>query len=281
MKNLDMHLAAAVSFLLATASTGSAQVIVDFNSGFTLSTALNGQSASQPGLTGSYTSSTSLTPTVISGTDLTNPFALPQTGTPNQVLTGGGAGASTSVAYASLSTAFSGTTYFSYLSSTTTGGSGVGGVVGLVFNASGISATSSGTGSIQLLTVRGADIRLRPANGATNITTATLGAGTQFFVGRIDWNTSGVNETFSLWLNPDTTTNFQATTPLLSTTTTDFGTSLSSLGFIAYESNARLDNVRFGSSVAVVAVPEPSSVLLLGIGAVALILFRRNCRQTV
>ena len=246
-------------------------VVVDFNSGFNIgpNVSLNGQSASQPGLTGTWTAADNDDdPAVRDVTDLTNDFALPQTGTSDQVLVGGSS--SSSVAYADLDTPLSGTTYFSFLARDNSNR-----VSGLALNP----ASTNVNDTFNVILVSSSDeVRLR--NGGTNLDTGSAGAGDSFYVGRIDWNSSGSDDTFKLWVNPDTTTDFENITPALDHSTTDFGTDFSTLGVAAWSAGL-LDNVRLGSSVGDVAVvPEPASfALILGLGCVGGSLFLRRRRR--
>ncbi len=258
----------AIAFILAAfgASDAFSQTVIDFNSGFSIDTVLNGQAASQPGLAGNWNSATSNTSFVTTGTDLTNAFALDQTGTANRVLTetSTGSAPATIVSYASLDTPQTGTTYFSFLASTTTDGSGddyvfsSGGVVGIAFNPTSHDVNAE----FNIAVVRGAEVRFR--DGATARGSASTTVGTNFYVGTIDWDASG-DETLKLWINPDTTdSGFLISSPSINISTQNMGSSLTSIGVFSYEDNGVLDNVRIGSSLSDVAViPEASSFSII------------------
>lgn len=105
----------------------------------------------------------------------------------------------------------------------------------------------------------------------------TLGA-TVELVGKIEFNTSGVNESITLWVNP---TDVETSAISLSRTDYDVGwvtpTHVTAGNFVLGSGTGVIDDIVLGTTWwDVSAVPEPSSAALLGLGGLALIFRRRK-----
>lgn len=148
--------------------------------------------------------------------------------------------------------------------------SGSAGNIGL---ASIVTTSATGTGGSSLAQMPGPDQIVN--YGANNL-----------MVLQIDFNTSGVNDTINLWVNPiagvaSPAGNINAPNPSLTVTSYNVG-AIAGIGFNLQGGgqNVQFDELRVGSTYGeVVTVPEPSMFALLGFGALALCLARRRCRS--
>ncbi|MCC5849359.1 MAG: PEP-CTERM sorting domain-containing protein [Verrucomicrobia bacterium] len=117
--------------------------------------------------------------------------------------------------------------------------------------------------------------------GGTNLDTGVaLSENTTYFVVfRQDYDASGVLTDFSVWLNPS-----DLTTETVPTVSYD-NLTLGSGGFTGFSlqkddlsggEHPSFDEVRIGTTWEVVAIPEPSTLILLGISLGSVALFRRR-----
>lgn len=262
--------AAVASATLLIAGVGNAQLVVtDFNGN--TAGQLQGQNGSlSTGLTGTWAGVT--TNSVIAG-NLTNPFAVSQTGTA-QMLTGTSTNSASARNYINLATSLDGTVYFSFLAQLLETNDRVG-----ISFTQGSNNDSSGSGYNVILiggasngTLAYRQNSVVPSGGST-----TFGSqlDTQFIVGRIDFEVSATLDRIQLWLNPDLSSGDLPVTPTITSTAYNIGTEISTIGAFSYGSGAGnqgyLDNIRFGTSLSAVAVPEPSSVMLIFGGGFALL----------
>ncbi|GAB4252074.1 MAG: hypothetical protein OHK005_19300 [Candidatus Methylacidiphilales bacterium] len=118
-----------------------------------------------------------------------------------------------------------------------------------------------------------------------NLTSQTVTTGTTYLVtARIDFNTSGSNDSLYVWVNPSTSSEPTIASALFSSTTLDFG-ALQGVRILSgfadgggLVNNVTLvDEIRIGTDY-LSTVPEPSSLALLIGGAVALFAIRLRRR---
>lgn len=277
-KSPKLLLAAAVASAgLLLASTAGAQVISDFNGNTTGQ--LQGQNGSlSTGLTGTWGDSAVTTNRVVAG-NLTSTYAIPQTGTA-QRLTGTSTDFTNSRNYISADIPSTGTVYFSFLGKLDDTSDRVG--ITISSTASNVNRADAGYSVALLGGASGTTLAYRRLNdnlGTVFNTTTPLD--TQFVVGQIDFDAVGSNERVRLWLNPDLSSG--SLPNIADIENSDYSFNAGQVGVFIYGSgtgdHGSLDNIRFGSSLSAVAIPEPSSALLMGIGAFATLL-RRNRRSS-
>jgi hypothetical protein len=264
------------AILALTPALASAAVIVDFN-GYPTATFLSGQNTNLSTGLSAGTWSAGGSPKTFTAADLTSTYAIAQTGTA-KVLQASVNTSTTSAATATIASPLNGTVYFSFLTqwSSATARSG------LVFNGAGADAVSG----VNLVTVAGdatTPLRLRAATSGTNLATSLMPTSitaTNFFVGEIVF--SGTLATINVWVNPDLSGGTLPGAPSLTASNVAMGsTSLNSIGVFTYGgtvNTSTLDNVRFGSALSDVAVPEPSTWALLAFSLTAVMVLRRRRR---
>jgi hypothetical protein len=249
MKKIVLSIAIGAAALL----NAGAQVVIDFNSNAT------GQLAGQNGtlgLTGTWEGATAMN---VDESNLTSTYSIAQTGTA-QKLQGASIDPANAAAYISLSSNATGTVYFSFLAQL--GDSG--GRTGFIMNSS-LASPAYGYSVILVGDVYTPGLFYR-SFGTTVGTGISIADGNQtdvqFIVGQIDFQSSGVNDTLQLWINPDLSGGTLGTADFYSSTI-DIGTDLSVIGAFAYggATPSAIDNIRIGSSLADVAViPAPTTL---------------------
>lgn len=252
--------------VLAFASSGFGQLIVDFNN-YTVGD-LSGQ-AGGTGLTGNWTGVTNndVVAGNLSGPAASSSLIYAQTGTAQKLQTNQPAtDFLASQTYISLATPIT-TTYWTSFLLQGTGGSDR---LGVSFNANG-----NGLDNYSFALFKAGDnIAIRGAGSAEVAVT-----GNDFFlVSKVTRVNSGTL-TIDLFVNPTSLSSFDAPAQLTRTNVALTAT-LSSIGVFGYNNTASsIDNMRFGSQLSdVVVVPEPSTfamAMLLG-GLVMMTLLRRR-----
>jgi len=119
-------------------------------------------------------------------------------------------------------------------------------------------------------------------NHGGNVATANATGTTHFFVGKIEFDgDSGMsNTTVSVWANPDISAGEAGLGVADSNDTGDMNYDASADDYFTYRGGSNWsgvgDEIRLGDSFADVAVPEPATLGLLGLGGVCLIARRRR-----
>jgi hypothetical protein len=256
---------------LLAVNVHAATVLLDFNDADLGD--LPGQFALGTGTTGNWDAATDID--VIAG-DLTAPgstnYAVTQSGTAQSIQ--GQTGSNARQANVQLSTALTGDTIWgSFLLNLNGSTSGRGGIT---LNPT-IDDTTPNDPRIFAL---GADFQawLTGDNGAEiNIGSSISASETALILFQIDFNPTG-NDTLNLWVNPDVTNLGTAST----NSSTDFlgAGGITHLGILSYNGNAPIiDNVRLSDDAdafnQVTAIPEPSSLFLVGVAGMGILILRR------
>ncbi len=272
----------AIGCSLLLACTSSAQVAIDFNDQST------GQLFGQTGPAGTTGTWAGTTVTQVESGTLSSTYSLPQSGT-DQRLTSI-ATTTTAVTLIDLSSPLAGTVYISYLGILGDSTSRL----GIRLNPTTIGGVASSIGDgINILSVATsatvADVRVRSggnniaaANGSSNSVNITNPFETGFYVVKLDFDASGSNDRIQLWVNPDLSNGLLGT-PLFDSGIVAgdlLGTELSSIGLGLYSTgaNGSMDNLRIGSTLEQVVIPEPSSFALAAGGLAVFALLRRRRR---
>lgn len=238
-----------------------AQLVVDFNTYTTGD--LTGQAGST-GLTGNWTGVA--TNDIVAG-NLAGPagsasLIAPQTGTAQRVQVGTGSAFNSSQTYISLASSISETYWVSFLLQ----GSGSGDRIGMVFNPTGNGLDNAAYTIWKVannISVRG--------SGEVSFDASALG-NDFFLVSRVT-RVSATTLTFDTWVNPTSLASFDSAAQITRTNIsggTISGT-LSGIGVIGYGTGNSVDNIRIGSTLDAVVVPEPSTAALLAGGLLAML----------
>ncbi|MCA9247753.1 MAG: PEP-CTERM sorting domain-containing protein, partial [Planctomycetales bacterium] len=256
--NRQVALPAIVLATIFTASSAHALVVADFNDLTGGGVDLQGQ-AGGTGLDGNWAGSTSHD--VIAGDLTSSLYNITQSGTPQRI--DGDSGA-TRTTYRNLTAPVTGDVWFSMLVQNDAADSRGG------IHMNNTPATPFDSLGDMWAVFRGTDLVVDfdpGGSGATLTNQINLGE-TVLLVGHMVINSVG-NDTVELFVNPTKLAFLDELTPTYSSTTTDFASSLDSIGLATYHTGSGiggdLDALRLGTFfevTAVVALPEPSTAML-------------------
>ncbi len=120
--------------------------------------------------------------------------------------------------------------------------------------------------------------------GLTNTVLAAASANTTYqLVAKIDVNANGSEEAVTVWLNPtsmsDTPVATFGTGAGVFSMQNDTSISVMSMSANNFGGGVSFDEMRLGTTWADVAVPEPATIGLLGMGTVLILFLRKRCRS--